>query len=108
MIQLRPAAERGTTRLAWLDSRHTFSFADYQDPRHMGFRALRVINEDRVAPAGGFAPHTRRTRRSTSSRSGSCPSAAGSRRATSSGPFRWPSARASSCWSGRATDARAR
>ena len=60
MIQLRPAAERGTTRLAWLDSRHTFSFGDYQDARHMGFRALRVINEDRVAPAGGFAPHGHR------------------------------------------------
>ena len=60
MIQVRRADERGRTRLAWLDSRHTFSFGDYHDPRHMGFRALRVINEDRVAPGGGFATHGHR------------------------------------------------
>jgi redox-sensitive bicupin YhaK (pirin superfamily) len=57
MLTIRPAAERGITRFDWLDSRHTFSFAEYRDPRHMGFRALRVINEDRVSPGGGFATH---------------------------------------------------
>jgi redox-sensitive bicupin YhaK (pirin superfamily) len=57
MITLRPAAQRGTTRTRWLDSRHTFSFAEYYDPAQMGFRALRVINDDRVAPAAGFPTH---------------------------------------------------
>lgn len=60
MITLRPAAERGTTRIDWLDSRHSFSFGEYYDPGHMGFRALRVINDDRVAPAAGFGTHPHR------------------------------------------------
>lgn len=60
MISVRRAGDRGETRLAWLDSRHTFSFADYYDPAQMGFGALRVINEDRVAPGGGFATHGHR------------------------------------------------
>lgn len=56
----RPAGERFLTRLPWLDSRHTFSFGEHMDPRWMGFRALRVINEDRVAPGGGFPTHSHR------------------------------------------------
>ncbi len=60
MIALRPAEERGHTRLSWLDSRHSFSFDRYYDPRHMGFRVLRVINEDRVDPGQGFGTHPHR------------------------------------------------
>jgi redox-sensitive bicupin YhaK (pirin superfamily) len=60
MIAIRPAAERGRTEIDWLDSRHTFSFGEYFDPRHMGFRALRVINEDHVVPGAGFPTHGHR------------------------------------------------
>jgi redox-sensitive bicupin YhaK (pirin superfamily) len=60
MLRLRPAAERGRTAIDWLDSRHTFSFGEYHDPRHMGVRSLRVINDDRVRPASGFGSHPHR------------------------------------------------
>jgi redox-sensitive bicupin YhaK (pirin superfamily) len=60
MIDLRPAAERGRADFGWLDSRHTFSFGDFYDPKHMGFGPLRVINEDRVKPGAGFDTHGHR------------------------------------------------
>ena len=56
----RPATERGTTELGWLHSRHTFSFGNYFDADHMGFRALRVINDDVVEPGRGFGEHPHR------------------------------------------------
>jgi redox-sensitive bicupin YhaK (pirin superfamily) len=60
MITVRRAHERGTTRTAWLDSHHTFSFNRYYDPRYTGFRDLLVINEDYVAPGQGFPTHGHR------------------------------------------------
>ena len=60
MIHIRRHQERGKTNLSWLDSRHTFSFGDYHDPKYMGFGALRVINEDRVTPSAGFPTHGHR------------------------------------------------
>src|SRR5258706_2084771 len=60
MIQLRRSNDRGHTQLEWLDSRHSFSFGDYYDPKQMGFSDLRVINEDRVVAGAGFPTHSHR------------------------------------------------
>jgi quercetin 2,3-dioxygenase len=60
MLTIRASADRGRTHIDWLDSRHSFSFGDYHDPRHHAFRALRVINDDWIAPAAGFPMHGHR------------------------------------------------
>ena len=60
MIMVRPANERGHAKYGWLDPYHTFSFNTYHDPKNMGFRSLRVINDDTVSPGQGFGTHSHR------------------------------------------------
>jgi len=57
MISIRRSADRGKSNIGWLDTRYSFSFSRYYDPKHMGFRSLRVINDDRISPAAGFGRH---------------------------------------------------
>jgi hypothetical protein len=60
MLTIRKGNDRGVTKIGWLDSRHSFSFGDYFDPKNHEFHALRVINDDRIAPGGGFPTHPHR------------------------------------------------
>lgn len=60
MLTLRKREERGHVKLSWLDTYHSFSFGEYYNPRYMGFRALRVINDDRISPSAGFPTHGHR------------------------------------------------
>src|SRR5438270_10512586 len=60
MVKVRKANERGRTKIGWLDSWHSFSFGDYYDPNNTSFRSLRVMNDDRIAPGGGFGAHPHR------------------------------------------------
>ncbi|EEX41263.1 pirin family protein [Vibrio furnissii] len=60
MIEVRKAEQRGRANFGWLDSKHTFSFGSYYDPKHMGFSELRVINDDKVTPSAGFETHGHR------------------------------------------------
>src|SRR5438309_1648358 len=60
MMQIRHASKRGRTAIGWLDSYHSFSFGDYYDPENMGYRSLRVLNDDIVAPGRGFGMHPHR------------------------------------------------
>jgi redox-sensitive bicupin YhaK (pirin superfamily) len=60
LIEIRRAEDRGRTEWGWLDSRHTFSFGEYHDDEHAGFRSLRVLNDDRVQPGQGFGTHGHR------------------------------------------------
>ena len=57
MIDIRLASDRGTANFGWLESKHTFSFGSYHDPKHMGYSALRVINDDKVEAGAGFGTH---------------------------------------------------
>lgn len=59
-LQIRKSSDRGSTSHGWLESKHTFSFAEYDDPQHAGFRSLKVINDDLLAPGRGFNPHPHR------------------------------------------------
>ncbi|ELR96286.1 pirin family protein [Gloeocapsa sp. PCC 73106] len=60
MITIRPAQARGTANFGWLDTKHTFSFGSYYDPQYLGFKTLRVINEDKIQPSQGFGTHSHR------------------------------------------------
>lgn len=60
MFKVRKSGERGVTNFGWLDSKHSFSFGDYYDPNHHHYRSLRVINDDRIGPGGGFPSHPHR------------------------------------------------